>query len=34
MDARTKDVQILWKIPKTCVMTQDSEMKKYGKVNL
>ena len=34
MEARTKYAYILWKIPPTFVMTQASEMKNYGKVNM
>ena len=34
MEARTKDVLILWKIYHTCVMMQALRMKNDGKVNI
>ena len=34
METRTKDVTLLLKTSTTCVMTQASEINKYGKVNI
>ena len=34
MEERKKAVPLPWKILLTCVMTQDSKMKNYGKANM